>query len=72
MTGVNVHIEEQCGIRADRKNNATPIVLVLVWFQDSVRKGQVMSYVLKGVCEKKQDMTMWIAKNSPLSVLSII
>ena len=55
-----------------RQNNATAIVLVLVWFQDSVRKGRVMSYLLKGVCEKKQDMTMWIAKNSRLSVLSII
>ena len=54
MIGVNVHIEEQCRIRVDRQNNATAIVLV---FQDSVRKGQVMSYVLKGVCEKKQDMT---------------
>ena len=72
MTGVNVYIEEQCGIRVDRRNNAIAIVLVLVWFQDSVRKGQVMSYVLKGVCEKKQDMTVWIAKNSPLLVLSII
>ena len=61
MTGVKVHIEEQCGIRVDRQNKAITIVLVLAWFQDSVRKGQVMSYVLKRVYEKKQGMTMWIA-----------
>ena len=69
---MKVHIEEQCGIRVDRQNKAITIVLVLAWFQDSVRKGQVMSYVLKRVYEKKQGMTMWIAKSSPFSVLSII